>query len=142
MTKTAKLYGGSLYDLAADEKLTDVMPVSYTHLDVYKRQYFARAGSSGDHGARALEHHFNPGLCRLAGSGPPGAGECAEPTPEQLCKKQRTGRNEPPLYPFFRDPSKYDGPDPGVRNLGYGPVHEMCIRDSILLGHPRNQDRD
>lgn len=25
MTKTAKLYGGSLYDLAADEKLTDVM---------------------------------------------------------------------------------------------------------------------
>ena len=47
MTKTARVYGGSLYDLAAEEKLDGQImeqmiavrqTVSYTHLDVYKRQ--------------------------------------------------------------------------------------------------------
>ena len=40
MTQIARLYGGSMYDLAAEEQLTDTVlePVSYTHLDVYKRQ--------------------------------------------------------------------------------------------------------
>ena len=37
MTQTARLYGGSLYDLAAEEQLTDTImeqmgAVSYTHL--------------------------------------------------------------------------------------------------------------
>ena len=38
MTETARMYGGSLYDLAAEEGLEARIPVSYTHLDVYKRQ--------------------------------------------------------------------------------------------------------
>ena len=47
MTQYARLYGGSLYDLAAEENLTDAIgeqmkAVSYTHLDVYKRQRIMR----------------------------------------------------------------------------------------------------
>ena len=38
MTETARMYGGSRYDLAAEEGLDERIPVSYTHLDVYKRQ--------------------------------------------------------------------------------------------------------
>ena len=84
--------------------------VSYTHLDVYKRQPHGRAGQRGqDHPSRLPEHHGTPGL--------------QAPGPARLIPKK-------PYGPF---PKKRERPVFWRHYMGVTPVYFSCNQSKLLL---------